>query len=301
MYNRLKLIFFILITLSAATANAQDDQSARDREELQMMALEALIHVPDEQALPKVLKLLEGDSSDELKESALFVLSQIDHPDAAAALLSFARTGSGDAQEEAITMIGISGDEAALAALPEIYAAGDEDVREAVLEAYLIADDVDGVFTIAMNATDEDDYEEAVEILAVMEAHEQLAQLRQSRGSSEALVDAYIISGNYEELEMLARDNSDPDVQEEAIQALGIVDHPNAEAVLLDIYKASNDEDIREAALEGLFIGDHDEALLELYRSSTSNEEKGEILEALVIMDSEFAMQAIDAALAGDQ
>jgi HEAT repeat protein len=301
MYNRLKLTFFILITLSAATANAQDDQSARDREELQMMALEALIHVPDEQALPKVLKLLEGDSSDELKESALFVLSQIDHPDAAAALLSYARTGSGDAQEEAITMIGISGDEAALAALPEIYAAGDEDVREAVLEAYLIADDVDGVFTIAMNATDEDDYEEAVEILAVMEAHEQLAQLRQARGSSEALVDAYIISGNYEELEVLARDNSDPDVQEEAIQALGIVDHPNAEAVLLDLYKASNDEDIREAALEGLFIGDHDEALLELYRSSTSNEEKGEILEALVIMDSEFAMQAIDAALAGDQ
>jgi len=301
MYNRLKLIFVILITLSVATANAQDSTSAREKEKLQMIALEALIHMPEEQALPKVMTLLEGDGSDDLKESALFVLSQMDDPAASAALVDFARNGSGDAQEEAITYIGISGNEAAMAALPEIYAAGDEDIREAVLEAYLIADDVEGVFTIAMNTTDEDDYEEAVEILAVMEAHDELAQLREAKGMSEALVEAFMISDNYEELEKLARDNSNPDVQEEAIEALGIVDHPNAETVLVDIYKSSTDEDIREAALEGLFIGDHDQAMLELYRSSDNAREKGEILEALVIMDSEYAMQVIDAALSGDQ
>ncbi|MGI9201856.1 MAG: HEAT repeat domain-containing protein [Woeseiaceae bacterium] len=301
MYNRLKLTFFVLITLSIATVNAQDNSSAREKEKLQMIALEALIHMPEEQALPKVLTLLEGDGSDDLKESALFVLSQMDDPDASAALVDFARNGSGEAQEEAITYIGISGDETAMAALPEIYASGDEDVREAVLEAFMIADDVEGVFTIAMNATDENDYEEAVEMLAVMEAHDELAQLREAKGTSEALVEAFMISDNYEELEKLARDGSNPDVQEEAIQALGIVDHPNAATVLVDIYKSTDDEDIREAALEGLFIGDYDQALLDLYRSSSNAREKGEILEALVIMDSDFAMEVIDAALAGDQ
>lgn len=300
MYKQLKLFFVFLITLSVATVNAQGN-SAREKEELQMIALEALIHIPEEQALPKVLTLLEGDGSDELKKSALFVLSQMDSPEAAAALLDFAKNGSGEAQEEAITMIGINGDATALAALPEIYVAGNEEIREAVLEAYLIADDVEGVFAIAMNATDEDDYEDAVEILAVMEAHDKLAQLREAKGTSEALVDAFIISENYEELEKLARDGSDPDVQEEAIQAIGIVDHPNAEALLVEIYNASDDEDIREAALEGMFIGEHDQALLELYRSSTSTRDKGEILEALVMMDSELAMEVIDAALAGDQ
>jgi HEAT repeat protein len=245
--------------------------------------------------------VLDGDGSDELKESALFVLSQMEHPDAAPALLSYAKTGSGDVQAEAIRMIGINGDEAALAALPEIYASGDEDVREAVLEAYMIADDIDGVFTIAMNATDEDDYEDAVEMLAVMDAHEQLAQLREAKGSSEALIDAYIISDNHEELEKLARDGTDPDLQIEAIEALGIVDGPNAEAVLLEIYKGSDDEDVREAAIEGLFIGDHDQAILDLYRASTSAREKGELLQALVIMDSDLAMEVIDSALAGDQ
>jgi HEAT repeat protein len=301
MHTRLKLIFIVLATFATGSVNAQDGNSARDKEELQMIALEALIHVPEERALPAVMKLLESGGSDELMESAMFVLSQMDHPDAAAALLSYAKTGSGDAREEAIRMIGINGDAAAMAALSEIYASGDEDVREAVLEAYLIADDVDAVFAIAMAATDEEDYEDAVETLAVMEAHEQLAQLREAKGSSEALIDAYIISDNHVELEKLARDSSDPELQTEAIEALGIVDGPNSEAVLIEIYKGSDDEDIREAAIQGLFIGDYDQAILDLYRASTSAKEKGELLEALVIMNSDLAMEVIDSALAGDQ
>ena len=300
MYKHLKLIFVFLITLSVATVNAQGN-SAREKEELQMIALEALIHMPEEKALPRVLTLLEGDGSDDLKESALFVLSQMDSPEAADALVDFAKNGSGEAQEEAITMIGINGDAAAMAALPDIYAAGDEDIRDAVLEAYLIADDVEGVFTIAMNATDEDDYEEAVETLAVMDAHDKLAQLREAKGTSEALVEAFMISENYEELEKLARDGSDPDIQEEAIEALGIVDGPNSEAVLVEIYRASDDEDIREAVLEGLMYGEYDQALLDLYHAGSSTQEKGDIIEALVIIDSDLLEQVLDQALAGDQ
>lgn len=301
MHTRLKLVFIVLATFATASVNAQDGNSARDKEELQMIALEALIHVPEERALPAVMKLLESGGSDELMESAMFVLSQMDDPAAAEALVSYAKTGSGDAQEEAIRMIGINGSEEAMAALSDIYTNGDEDVREAVLEAYLIADDVDAVFAIAMAATDEDDYESAVEMLAVMEAHDELARLREAKGSSEALIDAYIISDNHEELEKLARDSSNTDLQAEAIEALGIVDGPNSEAVLLEIYKATDDEDVREAAVEGLFIGDYDQAILDLYRSSTNAREKGQLLEALVIMDSDLAMEVIDSALAGDQ
>jgi HEAT repeat protein len=301
MHTRLKLIFVVLAAFAASSVHAQDGNSARDKEKLQMIALEALIHVPEERALPAVRKLLQSGGSDELMESAMFVLGQMDSPDAAQVLLEYARNGSGDAQEEAIQMIGMNGDTTAMAALSDIYANGDEDVREAVLEAYHFADDIDAVFAIAMAATDEEDYEDAVEMLAIMDAHEQLARLREAKGSSEALIDAYIISDNHEELEKLARDDTDRDVQAEAIEALGIVGGPNTEAVLVEIYKAADHDDIREAALEGLFIGDYDSAILELYRSSTSAREKGDLLEALVVMDSDFAMDVIDQALAGDQ
>ena len=134
-----------------------------------------------------------------------------------------------------------------------------------------------------------------------MDAHDELAELREAKGVSDALIEAYIMSGNHVELELLARDSSDVDMQAEAIQALGIVDGPNSEQILVEIYKSSEHEDIREASMEGLLIGDYDNAILELYRSSTSNSEKGELLEALIIMDSDLAMDVIDAALAGDQ
>jgi len=158
MHTRMKLIFIALAALAAGTVQAQEGNSARDKEELQRVALEALIHVPEERALPAVLKLLDSGGSDELMESAMFVLGQMESPEAAQALLEYARNGSGDAQHEAIQMIGIQGDPTAMAALAEIYANGDEDIREAVLEAYLIADDIDAVFAIAMNADNEEDY-----------------------------------------------------------------------------------------------------------------------------------------------
>jgi HEAT repeat protein len=301
MYMRFRIITLLVATLLSTAGFAQDSDAQREKEELQMIALEALMASPSERALPALMKLLEGNGSDELKENALFVLSQIDHPDASAKLLSLAHDGDGEIQLEAIQMIGINGEESAMAGLSEIYANGDDDVREAVLEAYMIADDTQAVFDIAMSTTDEEDYEAAVEMLAVMDAHEELAKLREAKGISDALIEAYIISDNDEELRILAMDSSNIELQVEAIEALGIVAVEDADTVLVDIYTSSDIEDIKEAALQGLLIGDFDEAVLGLYRSSNSMSEKGELLETLVIMDSDLAMDVIDAALAGDQ
>jgi len=301
MHTRFKLIFIALAVIAAGTVTAQSNDPAQDKEELQMMALEALMASPSERALPALVKLLDGNGSDELKESALFVLGQIDHPDASARLLAYAYDSSGEMQLEAIRMIGMNGDEAALAGLPDLYTTGNENVREAVLEAYLISGNTEGVFNIAMNATDEDDYEDAVEILGAMDAHEELSRLREEKGISDALITALIISNNDVELRKLAMDSSDIELQAEAIEALGIVGGPDTDAALADIYTNSDNEDIKEAALTGLLIGDYDETMLGLYRSSSSIDEKKDILEMLVIMDSELAMEVIDAALAGDQ
>jgi hypothetical protein len=301
MLTRWKLICIALSTLACAATAAQDTASRGEKEELQMMALEALMASPSARSLPALVKLLEGDGSDELKESALFVLGQIEHPDATKVLLGYARNGQGETQLEAIRMIGINGNRETLAALPDIYTGGNRDVREAVLEAFLIADDVEGVFRIAMNAASDDDYKDAVEILGAMDAHAELARLREAKGISDALIDAYIISDNSAELQKLAMDDSNPGLQAEAVQAIGIVGGAGADKMLADIYASATDKKIKEAALEGLLIGDYDQQVLRLYRASTSIAEKRDLLETLVIMDSELAMEVIDAALAGDQ
>lgn len=285
----------LLATLMLAFANTAWAQS--DDEELKLAALEALMSAPPERALPIATRVLRGDGSDELKEGALFVISQIDRPEAHAILLETAQSGSGELRHEAIRMVGIGGDPDALAGLGEIYASGDEDVRESVLEAYLIADDAEAIYQIAANAQDPEEFDEAVDMLGAMGALDELRALSDRADMSEQLIDAYAIAGDTETLQMLAADNSDPERQAQAIRALGIAEGPDTEATLLNIYRNSPSADVREAALEGMLIADYDEAVLTLFRESQDTEEKRELLETLVIMDSDAVWEIVDQTL----
>jgi HEAT repeat protein len=254
---------------------------------------------PDDKALPLVTKVLAGNHSDEVKEAALFILSQIDAPEAHATILKFANEESGELQLEAIRMIGIGGGEN-MSNLMSIYDSGDSDAREAVLEAFMIAGDREAVFEIAKIA-EGDDFEEAVEMLAVMGAREELRQLRSSRGTSEALIEACAISGDFECLRELAADDSNIELQIEAIEGMGIVGGDEANAALVEIYKSSTNEDTREAALAGLMIAGDDDGLLELYRSSQDSSEKKELLEYLVRTGSDEVWAIIDSTLDGGE
>lgn len=282
----------------ANPAVAQTDEN----EELKLAALEALISAPPERAYPLAAKVLRGDNSDEMKERALFILSQIDLPEAQNIILKFARDGSGETQEEAIRMIGIGGNADSLTQLRGLYDSGDEDVRDAVLEAFLIADDEDSVYEIAVsaaNAGNDDDFEDAVEMLGVMGAHDHLKKLRESVGPSESLIEAYGIAGDAESLRALALDTSDPDLQEAAIEALGIVGGDAVNTTLVEIYKSAANDDIREAALEGMLISGYSQGVLDLYRASDDPSEKKELLEMLGIMGGDEVWDVIEAALEG--
>ncbi len=292
-----KLIFISLTVLFANNSIAQD--SANDAEQLKIAALEALMSAPPDRALPLVAKVLASDSSDEIKSRALFVLSQIDLPEAQAILLETARNDDGELRLEAIRMIGISGDPTGTAGLADIYRSGDNDTKEAVLQAYLIADDTESVYEIAANATSDEEFDEAVHILAVMGANEELRQLRDRPGSSESLIDAYAISGDVESLRELAMDNSNPERQSQAIHGLGIVGGDEVNTTLVEIYRGTESPDVRDAALHGMMIADHDEGVLELFKASQNAEEKTELLRMLVMMDSDAAMDAIEKALDG--
>lgn len=298
----MKNIYIILLIALQATfgplavAQSGADRSS-DAESLKIAAIEALMSAPAERALPIVTKVLKGDDSDEIKERALFVLSQIDKAEARALLSDFARNSQGDLQEEAIRMIGINGEQGLLASLMEIYRTGGSDVREAVLEAYLIADDADAVFQIAQAAEDADEFEEAVKMLGAMGAIRQLQALRNKEEMYESLIEAYAIAGDTESLRQYALDASNTKRQAEAIVGLGIAGDESAKPLFLQIYRETGNADVREAVLEAMLISDDDVGVLELFRTSSDPAEKRELLERLVMMDSDAVWDLIDATL----
>ena len=294
----------LVALLAASTVAAQDSENAgdnNDRDELKLIALEALMSAPSDKALPIVIRLLDSDESDEIKEHALFILSQINRPEAHAKLMEIAQSGTGETRLEAIRMIGIGGNDEALAGLSAMYNSGDEDVREAVLEAYLIAGDEAAVYELAANAQTEEEFEDAVDILGAMGAREELRKLRDRGGASEELIEALAVSGDYEAIAEMAMDGSDVERQAMAVEALGMVGGSKVDALLVEVYRGTNSAQVKEAALDGMLIAGHDEGVLQLYRESNDIREKGELLETLSAMGSDLLFDVIDAALQGDQ
>ena len=291
----------LFATPGFAQTDVDDVAEVRDVDEVLTLAIvELLMSAPDEKALPRISKVLAGNHSTEVKEAAMFVLSQIDLPEAQTTLVEFASDASGELQIEAIRMIGIGGSEDALSNLKGIYESGNSEAREAVLEAFMIAGDEQAVFEIAAIA-EGNDYEAAVEMLAVMGATEELRQLRSTKGVSEALIGACAVSGDFECLRELALDDSDVDMQTEAIAAMGIVGGDRVNATLVEIYGNADSDDIREAALDGMLFSGNDSGVLELYRSSSDAAEKKVLLEYLVFMGSDDVWDIIDATLDGDR
>ncbi|MCZ6640162.1 MAG: HEAT repeat domain-containing protein, partial [Gammaproteobacteria bacterium] len=209
-------------------------------------------------------------------------------------------SGSPELRLHAIRMIGVGGDTDTLAGLAEIYKNGDRDVRDSVLRAYLIADDSGAVYAVAVNATSEEEFEAAVRVLGAMGATNELRQLGDRGMTSESLIHAYAIAEDLEALNKLALDASNPETQIQAIQGLGIIGEDEANAALMEIYRGADRDEVKRAALHGMLVAGHAEGVLELFRASQDATEKRELLQLLVIMDSDAALDIISATLESD-
>ncbi len=269
---------------------------------LHLVAVEALMSVSPERALPLAMKVLTGSADDEVKTRVLFVISQMDLPEAQAVLLETARNSQGELRQEAIQMIGIGGDPHALAGLTDIYKNGDETDRRSVLSAYLIADDSEAVFKIASNAKNEQEFEEAVHILGAMDATHLLRKLGEGGGFGESLIQALAIAGDTESLKRMALDASNPEQQLAAIQGLGIAlddDDKEGDSTLLQIYRSTSNVQVKEAARQGLMMSGNSEAIVVLFKDSNDDAEKSALLRTLTQIDDEAALPLIESTLLG--
>lgn len=289
----------LLMALGATVARADADRAPSADEELALAALEGLMAQPPERALPIVKKVLAGPQSTLIKKRALFVLSQIDSPEAQQILAQTSRSPDAEMRGEAIRNIGIGGDPKALDALMDIYKTGDTQTREQVLQAWLIADRKDSVYQVALNAKSEEEANAAIRMLGVMGAAEELRKLGDRPNAARGLLDAYAISGDLASLRKIAEGTGDRDTRVDAVRKIGIVQSDAARTALRDLYSRSTDAQIKEAALQGMLIAGDEQGVLALYRAAKTNDEKRALLRILAMIDGDAALEAIDAALEG--
>jgi HEAT repeat protein len=286
---------------SPAPVKVAAERAPTSDEDLALAALEGLMAQPSARALPILKKVLAGSQSKLVKQRALFVLSQIDSPEAQQILLQTSRSPDAAMRGEAIRAIGIGGDPKSLDALLEVYNAGNSDVKDEVLQAWLIADRKEAVFQAAVNAKTEDEATAAIRILGAMGASEELRKLADRPNAASGLVEAFAISGDLASLRKIAEGNGDRELRLDAVRKMGIVGGDSANTALREIYTRNTDPEFRDAALQGMMISGDEKGVLALYRAASSSEEKRTLLRFLAMMDGDAALEAIDAALEGGQ
>jgi HEAT repeat protein len=290
-----------LLLAAAATAHAVPAPDAEDRrpnenEELAIAALEGLMQQSPERSLPILKKVLAGPQSALVKRRALFVLGQIDGPEAREILLQSARTNS-ELRGEAIRSIGIAGDPVALDALKPVYMAGDESVKKDVMQAWVIAEHKSAVYDVALNAKTESEASEAIKMLGVMGAKEELRKLGNKPNATRGLIEAYALSDDLDSLRKIAEGTGDKSLRADAVQQIGIIDNDAGRAALREIYAKATEKEIKDAALHGMMIADDDKGILALYRVAKTTDEKRALLRMLTTMDSDLALEVIDETL----
>jgi HEAT repeat protein len=303
--NLVPTLFASLLLASAASAQTpKESMHGSDRpptadEQLSLAALEGLMGQPPERALPILKKVLAGSQTSLVKRRALFVLSQIDAPEAREILAQMSRSPDAAMRGEAIRSIGIGGDPKSLDSLQAIYDSGDPAVKKEVMHAWLIAGRKDALYRAALNAKTDEEASEATQLLGAMGASEELRKLGERPNASHGLVTAYAISGDLASLRKIAEGGGDRAVRIEAVQKIGIIRSDAARTLLRDIYARTPDADIKQAALHGMLIAQDEQGVLALYRTAKTSEEKRDLLRTLTLMGGDAALNAIDAALEG--
>ncbi len=272
-------------------------------DELAEFALEGLMGAPADRAIPLLKKVLQGDRSARLKKRALFVLSQIDDGRGLEEVFDVASNATDPSlREEAIHILGISGDERAIARLREIYAkSNDANQKRRIIEAFLVADRKDLVLAVARDEADPNVRAQAIETLGALDASDELRQLfatTRDADNQRAIVQALGVAGNASALAAIAGDaRQGEDIRIAALQALGVAGDDGGSDELVKLYSHADSPALRDAVLQGLLVSDDSRAVLDLYHKAGSVEEKKRLLRTLTMMGDDAAIDAIEAEL----
>ena len=276
---------------------------SESNEELKLIALNALMHVDQERALPMLEKILRGHSSPQMKEQALFVLVQTDSPRAREIVMDIAQGNSSpDLQYVALEHIGMFGESANLPFLKEIWDSTDDlRAKRAILGSYMMAEATPELLAIAENERDDDLRREALQYLGHMDAEEELLRLYDRVDSVEDkghILEGLAMSNNIDKLMEVSRTEKNAELRLKAIQSLGMVDDPRAEKFLLELYESDDSVEVKGTILEAMMWHGNVDLLIRIARTESNRELKLRAVEVLSMMDSpqatEFLLELLD-------
>lgn len=260
-------------------------------EDLKLMAVNSLLVSDPERAVPMLEKVLRSNQPTKIKERALFVLAQSGSERAKQLLVRIAQGDeSPELQTKAIQNLGLFGTTENRELLSRIYTStADAKIKRTILRSYMTSGDRTRLVALAETEKDMELRREAIRQLGVMNLREDLRRLYQAEIALEAreeILRALFIAGDTETMAQVARTEKDVRLRRTAIRHLGLSRADKNSELLISLYQNEKEPEIRQSAIEGLFLQGNAKALIELARKEANPEMKKKILGRLSLMRS---------------
>ena len=166
--------------------------------------------------------------------------------------------------------------------------------KRTILEAMSVMDEAsDLAMKILRTETNPELQRQAIQVLGIMDATEQLGELYASltdRESRMAILQAMSISDDSDGLYKILQTEQDAELRSAAIQSLAINGEEKAADYLVAMYPGASREE-KTAVIQSMMIMEDTERLLNLLKQESDPELKREMLQMLTIMDSEESDQ----------
>lgn len=268
-----------------------DDEPDAD---LKLMAVSALAQSDPQEAMPLLTKILASPSSSrKVRERSLFVLAQINSEQAATAIAQVARgDASPELQRKAIQYLGVFGGASNRKVLSDIYGSTtDNALRKQILNSFMVSGDRARVLQAAKTEKDPDLRASAVRLLGVMGGSAELSQMYATATTAtekKAILQALFVGGAIEPVAQAARGEKDREVRLAAVRNLGLMGR-RSESVLIELYRAEQDPEIKKETLNAFFLQGNSTRLVEIARSEKDPGLKKEAVHWLSLMNSKEA------------
>ena len=198
-------------------------------------------------------------------------------------------------RKTAIHGIAMEGDEGTVELLESIYDnASSIEEKKVIIESLVMMDDAqDLALKIVRTETDIELRREAIHMLGVMEATEEMGALYASIEQMElrkVILESMMIADDIDGLQKVLQSEKNEELRSQAIQMLAVSDDESAAEYLVELYPNGSRSE-KKAVIQSMMIMEDVEGLISMMKTETDPELKREMLQMLTIMDSEEADQ----------
>lgn len=263
-------------------------------DDIKLMAINSLLQSDPERSLPLLEKLLQTKSSPRLRERALFVLSQSNSPKAREAVVRVAKGSlNPDLQLIALRNLGAFGGAENRQLLGEVYSStNDVAVKKQILQGFMASGERDRMISVAKSESNVELRKEAIRYLGAMGAANELATMYASEQSTDVrgeILNGMMAANNMAKILEVARTEKDERLRDRAINMLGSNRNPSNQQALVDLYGSSTEVDAKKRILRALGSHRSPQPLIEIARKESNVELKRQAVEILTHMKSKEA------------